>query len=619
MGANQFSGIELTMNMNLYRLIRKSLLILNLKDRHKLVAIAALQVILGFLDLIGVALVGILGSLTVTGVQSKSPTGKIWSVLQFLGLDNKTFQFQVGIIGILAATTLISRTLFSAYFTRKILRFLSFRCASVSQELISKVLSQNVLHIQGTTSQELLFTVTSGVNTVIMGILGSSVSLLADLSLLIIMISGLFIVEPVLAVSSLVFFGGIGLLLYKMMHFRAHTLGYTDSLLNIQSNEKITEVIHAYREVLVRNRIGFYAGEIGKLRQSLASTQAELAFMPNVSKYVIETAMIVSAILVSAWEFSTQDATRAISILTLFLATGARIVPAVLRLQQGSLQLKGSTGSGEKTLVLVDRLQGIVPVNLAISPFSTDHEDFSGEIEIENLKFTYSQESDHSVDDVSISIPHGSVVSIVGPSGAGKSTLVDLLLGVLEPSSGKVSLSGIKPRAAISKWPGAIAYVPQDIEVFSGSLRDNILLGFINSDVPEELCWEALEIAQLQEFVKKLPDQLDSMVGDRGTNLSGGQRQRLGIARALITRPRLLVLDEATSALDGETELNIGEALNSLRKKVTIIMIAHRLSTVRKSDIVIYMDNGRAISIGTFEEVRAKVPNFDRQASLLGL
>ena len=607
------------MKKNLYQLIGKSFSVLKPKDRRKLLAIAALQVFLGFLDLIGVALVGILGSLTVTGVQSKSPSGKIWSVLQFLGLDSKPFQFQVGVIGVLAAITLIARTLFSAYFTRKVLRFLSLRCASVSEELVSKVLSQNIVHIQGTTTQELLFTVTSGVNTVIMGILGSTVSLLSDLSLLVIMISGLFIVEPVLAISSLIFFGGIGLLLYKMMHFRAHTLGYTDSLLNIQSNEKISEVIHAYREVLVRNRIGYYASEIGKLRQALASTQAELAFMPNVSKYVIETAMIVSAILVSAWEFSTQDATRAISILTLFLATGARIVPAILRLQQGSLQLRGSTGSGDKTLMLVDRLREIVPAKMTVSAFSTSHEDFSGEINIENLKFSYSPDSAYSVDDITISIPHGSVVSIVGPSGAGKSTLVDLILGVLEPLSGKVTISGANPRIAISRWPGAIAYVPQDIQVFSGSLKDNILLGFVNSDVPDELCWEALEIAQIQEFVTQLPNQLDSPVGDRGTNLSGGQRQRLGIARALITRPKLLVLDEATSALDGETEQNIGQALNALRKKATIIMIAHRLSTVRRSDLVIYMDEGRAISMGTFEEVRTKVPNFDRQASLLGL
>jgi ABC-type multidrug transport system fused ATPase/permease subunit len=511
------------------------------------------------------------------------------------------------------------RTILSAYFTRKILRFLSFRCALVTEELVAKVLNQSLARIQGTTTQELLYTVTSGVNVIVMGILGSSAALISDLSLLIIMTSGLFIVEPTLAIASLIFFGGIGLLLYKLMHYRAHTLGYRDSLLNIQSNEKISEVILSYREVLVRNRLGYYSKEIGELRQKLAATQSELAFMPNVSKYVIETAMILSAVLVSAWLFSTQDANKAIATLTIFMATGARIVPAVLRLQQGSLQLKGSAGSGKKTLLLVNELTNLSAVHPVVPAFSVNHQDFLGGVKLKDMSFSYGGDAQFTIGQISLSVNHGSMVSIVGPSGAGKSTVVDLLLGVLVPSSGEVKIFGVSPRQAIQRWPGAIAYVPQDIQVFSGTIKENLLLGFSDHEVNESVCWDALRIAQLSDFVGELPEGLESQVGDRGTSLSGGQRQRLGIARALITKPKLIVLDEATSALDGETELNIGNALNQLKNDVTIIMIAHRLSTVRNSDVVVYMDRGKILSMGTFDHVRNNVPNFDRQASLLGL
>lgn len=607
------------MKFELHQLIRASLGILSRRDRLKLGLIVVLQVFLGFLDLVGVALVGLLGSLTVTGVQSKKPTGSIYTILETMNLEQSSFQAQVAIIGILAALALMLRTILSAYFTRKILRFLSFRCALLTEELVAKVLNQSLARIHGTTTQELLFTVTSGVNVIVMGILGSSAALVSDLSLLMIMTSGLFVVEPVLAIASLFFFGGIGLLLYKLMHFRAHTLGYRDSLLNIQSNEKISEVIHSYREVLVRNRLGYYSREIAELRQRLAVTQAELGFMPNVSKYVIETAMILSAVLVSAWLFSTQDANKAIATLTIFMATGARIVPAVLRLQQGSLQLKGSAGSGKKTLLLLSELSNLSAVEPDIPAFSVDHKNFLGDVELRELGFSYGSDTQFKVDQISFSVSHGSMVSIVGPSGAGKSTIVDLLLGVLAPTSGEVKIFGVSPRQAIQQWPGAIAYVPQDIQVFSGTIRENLLLGFAEHEVDDPACWDALRIAQLSEFVSGLPEGLRSQVGERGTSLSGGQRQRLGIARALITKPKLIVLDEATSALDGETELNIGKALNELKNNVTIIMIAHRLSTVRNSDVVVYLDKGKIISMGSFDQVRVNVPNFDRQASLLGL
>jgi ABC-type multidrug transport system fused ATPase/permease subunit len=161
--------------------------------------------------------------------------------------------------------------------------------------------------------------------------------------------------------------------------------------------------------------------------------------------------------------------------------------------------------------------------------------------------------------------------------------------------------------------------VPQDVLVSNGTIRENVAMGFPKIEATDELVWNALNIAQLDEFVRSLANGLDTPVGDRGTRISGGQRQRLGIARAMFTKPMMLVLDEATSSLDGETESNISDAIQNMRGSVTVLMIAHRLSTVRNADKVIYMDEGRVLAIGNFEEVRESVPNFDRQASLMGL
>jgi ABC-type multidrug transport system fused ATPase/permease subunit len=172
---------------------------------------------------------------------------------------------------------------------------------------------------------------------------------------------------------------------------------------------------------------------------------------------------------------------------------------------------------------------------------------------------------------------------------------------------------------AFQKCPGATAYVPQDTVIVNGNIWENIALGFDYNPEHEKYINEALKLSNLEDYVQSLPEGLFTKVGDRGHKLSGGQRQRLGIARALFTKPKLLVLDEATSSLDAQTESDITEAIKSLKGKTTIIMIAHRLSSVRNADQVIFINNGMIESIGTFEEVRKKVPNFDKQANLMGL
>lgn len=599
--------------------IARSAKALDQVDRRKILLVIVLQILLGIVDLIGVAIVGVLGALAVTGVQSGRSGSRVEWALETLNLDGLSFQSQVGVLGALATILLVSRTIFSAFFVRRTYYFLARRGAKISAHLISKVLSQSLVSLNSRTNQETLYGITTGVSTVTTGILGTTVSLVSDGSLLIVMTIGLLIVDPLMAGSTLLTFSFVGILLFKLMHKRARTLGSQNAQLSIKSNEKILEVLSSYRESVVRNRRTYYSQEIGDLRYKLANTEAELSFMPNVSKYVIESTMVLGALLISAAQFATQDAPRAVATLAVFLAAGSRIAPAVLRFQQGALLIRSSLGGASPTLDLIEEMQQIQVLDTNVDQLDLEHKGFSPKLEMSDVSFTYPNGKSAAIDNVSISANVGTSIALVGPSGAGKTTLVDILLGVLNPSNGRTLISGLPPIEAVSRWPGAIAYVPQDIFISNGTIRENVSLGYPSHEATDDLVLEALQVAQLDSFVASLPLGLDTPVGDRGARLSGGQRQRLGIARAMFTKPQLLVLDEATSALDGVTEASISESINVLKGRVTLVLIAHRLSTVLNADKLAYLSEGRVISVGTFDEVRIAVPDFDVQAKLMGL
>ncbi len=578
-----------------------------------------IQISFGLLDLAGVAIVGVLSALAITGVGSKVPGDRVLMVLRFLHLENQNLQTQAAILGLMAAAFLISKTILSIFFTRRTVFFLARRSARVSGDLTAKLLSQSLTSIHSKSMQQTLYALTLGVDSISMGVLNTFVMLISDTSLVIIMSIGLFVVDPGIAIWTLFIFISVAVILYLLLHKRALSLGKEEAGLHIQSSERILEVFNSYREIVVRNRRNFYARQIAKSRLDLANIVAERAFMPNVSKYVVEIVVVVGSLGIAGWQFATNTASHAVAVISVFLAASSRIAPAVIRLQQGSVGLKGSLGSAGPTLDLIDSLRNVNPVQDLRDDVPIDHPGFSAKIELQNVSFSYPSKMEPAVDSVSLTINKGQVVALVGPSGAGKTTLIDLILGIIEPDKGSISISGLNPLLAISKWPGAVGYVPQDVMISNGTVSENVSLGYPKENVKDNLVWPALEVAQLGTFVKSLPYQLETQVGDRGTKISGGQRQRLGIARAMFTNPQLLVLDEATSSLDGETESQISDAIHHMKGNRTVIMIAHRLSTVREADVVIYLEGGILIASGAFEEVRNKVPNFDHQAKLMGL
>lgn len=601
-------------------LYSRSLKILPRRDLARVIIVVAIQVSLSILDLIGVALIGLLGALTVNGVQSRGPTGTVANLLETFKLTELSFQQQSAILGIAAALVLVTRTIFSIVTTRRILHFLSSRGASISSSLIGKLLSQPITNINKRTSQETLYALTNGVMNITLGVIGSSVTLISDLSLLVVLFLGLLVVDPTVAVSTITLFSLIGLILYKVLHKKAQMLGESQARVTIESNERIVEIVQGYREAAVKNRKGFYAKEISKLRFALSRDLAESSFLPYIGKYVIETTVILGALAISAIQFAASDAAQAIATLSIFLAAGTRIAPAVLRMQQGGIQLKSALGSAGPTLDLIGELDHYPSIDDSFEAGPRFvYPGFTASIELRNVCYTYPNSSQRALDFVNLEISHGEFVAIVGSSGAGKSTLADLILGLLKPDQGEVLISDHQPQDAIREWSGAIAYVPQDVLIVNGTIRENIALGYPRDSISQEHIERSIEVSQLDDFVISLPKGIESRVGERGAKLSGGQRQRLGIARALYSNPKLIILDEATSALDGKTEADLSAAINRLKREVTVVMIAHRLSTVRDADKILYLDQGKAQALGNFEEVRSKVVAFDHQAKLMGL
>lgn len=602
-----------------WQTVHEAFRLLSRKDRQKLSIVTFVQITLGFLDLLGVIIIGLITIISVNGVKSL-PTGtRVNEVITYLGLNDFKFQTQVSLLATLAAVLLISRTILTMYFTRRILFYLSHRSAVISSNLIQKLLSQDLLTIQKRKSQEVLYAVTSGVDTLFLHIVGAIITLISDVFLLLILTFGLVSLDIGMTLLTITLFVSTMTILYFSVQKRINYLATSNVDLTIHGNQKILEALHSYRDLFVRNRRSFYGKEISESRLALANASAELSFIPSIGKYVIEITLVFGAILLCGIQFVLKDSAQAVTTLSVFLAATSRIAPAILRIQTALISIKSNFGAANRTLSLISDFSVENDSLDSSAPLDVIHEEFQATIELENVSFKYPGADLETIKNASLEILAGEVVAFVGPSGAGKTTIIDLILGLLKPNEGKVTISGLPPLGAINKWPGAMAYVPQDVYIIDGSIRDNVAMGFPEYEQLDELVMDALNIAQLSNVILGRESDLNFKVGENGIRLSGGQRQRLGIARALYLKPKLIILDEATSSLDSQTEVDISGAILDLRGQVTVILIAHRLSTVKNADKIVYMENGKILAIGKFDEVRRQIPNFDKQAALMGV
>ena len=599
--------------------IKKVLLLLDKKDRFKLFLVLIINTFLAFLDLIGVALIGVATAILIRGLQAQETGNQVSRLLELLNLDGLPQRSLLIIIGCSAIFFFILKTALSVYFLRKTLRYLSVRNAQISSTLLSKMFNRPVEKIFNRSIQNQIHNINSGVQTLISGVISSVVLIISDLVLLLVMLIGLFTVDPMTSLGTFLVFTGLAWLLYFLLHKRVEYLSEKNVYLSIHLNQKVSEGINSFRDLFIRGGREFYANEFRKSKMEMASYSAEMQFMPNISKYTFEVSVILGIAIVSAIQFSLFEASRAVAVISVFLAASTRIAPAIVRLQQSFMVIKSSLASSQPTFELIEELRGVTELDKAETRIDVLHLGFSPRLKIENIEFAYMGSKAITVENISLDISEGKFIAFVGPSGGGKSTLIDLVLGLLAPSAGSVTISGLTPVNAIKKWPGSIGYVPQDVFIENSTIKENICLGFNPVLVADDLVWQALQLADLSDFVKGLEGQLSYKISDAGKNLSGGQRQRLGIARALLTKPKIVIFDEATSALDAETENRVSESILKLTGECTVIFIAHRLSVVRSADMIYYIDKGKIVNQGTFEELRKLNADFNNQANFMGI
>jgi ABC-type multidrug transport system fused ATPase/permease subunit len=595
-----------------------ALRLLSKRDRRLILAVTFLQIGLGALDLVGVLVIGVVGSLSISGIASGKPGDRTSAVLEFLGIQGFGLQSQVAILGAVAAGFLVIKTMLSMFLNRRIIFFLAIRSAKISEDLILRFFALPSLKVTSMSQQEAIASLTSGVKVLLVGVLSVWINLISDLTLLIVMGVGLFLVDTSAAVGALCLFGGIAVVLHFLLQGRVRKFGQLQSKLEIASAEGISNAILGAKELTVHNRRHFVASQIVSKRFHLAKAGGSLSFLQSISKYLLELALVLGALSLAGYQFLTNSASRAVGIVAIFIAASTRITPAVLRVQQGMLGIRGSMGMAYPTINLIHELTGINRLESDARRVERKHEGFSGDVKLRNVSFRY-EDREAGILSVDLVAKAGQFIGIAGSTGSGKSTLLDVILGLKEPLSGTISISGLEPLEAFRKFPGAISYVPQEPLIIKGTVRENLAFGYDSSDFKEDDFWQVLEKAELASFVEELPLALDTPLGERGTNVSGGQRQRLGIARALITMPKILVLDESTSALDAATEANITSSVLRNRSDLTLIVVAHRLSTLLDADRIYFMEDGKVANSGSFQELKQSNLLFREQAEAMGL
>ncbi|MFS0893278.1 ABC transporter ATP-binding protein [Microbacterium sp. 179-I 3D3 NHS] len=427
----------------------------------------------------------------------------------------------------------------------------------------------------------------------------------------------LFVADPVTSIIALVYLTLVAFVVHQVVTKRALEAAVVNRDFSYRVAILMTEMMDALKELSLRNRLSDVADLVTENRSRSVRARANGSFLSIIPGFAFEAALIGGVILIGSFAFAQGGLTGALSSVALFAATGFRLIPAITGIQGGIVQAIATIPSandviGDLTAAEEDMARSTSPADtgeLAASP---------RELRLEDVRFRYPKADDDVIRGMSLEIPLGSSLGIVGPSGAGKSTLIDLILGLSQASSGSITIDGAPLGSVLRQWRGRVGYVPQKVALFDGTIAQNVALTWTD-EVDEERVLRALERAQLGSLVRSRAGGIHERIGERGVSLSGGQQQRLGIARALYTDPLVLVLDEATSSLDTKTEDEVTKSIRSLQGEVTLISVAHRLSTIKDYDRICYLDEGVIAASGRFHEVAADLPAFAEQVFLAGL
>ena len=439
-------------------------------------------------------------------------------------------------------------------------------------------------------------------------------TIVTEVAALLLITALLVIVSPLAALAAVLYFGTAFWAFSRWFQRRTQTQSKEQEDLMGDSIAQLQQSLGGLKEIRLRHDEPYRVEGFRRIRVQQQRLDRSIVFSVEYGRYYIEGAFLVGFGLIASVQLLTQGQ-AAFAGLGVMLAAGFRMLPSAGRLLSALSRYRAGTG---RLAVVIEELDGMGVERLEPSPSDGDKHRRrpSGappaRVELREITFSYLGADRPAVDNVSVTVEPGSSLGIVGSSGSGKTTTVDLICGLLTPSSGEVLIDGQDP--VVLRDAAPIGYVAQDVFLLDASVRENIV--FSEAPIDEPRLQHAVHLAQLDPWIASLPDGLDTEVGERGALVSGGQRQRIGIARALYTEPVLLIMDEATSALDVETEAALTSAIAQLERAVTLVVIAHRLSTVRGCDQILVLSDGEAVGLGSYDNLATEHAMFARWASL---
>ena len=605
--------------MDVIRIINRALRLLDTNTRKRIRLLAVGSILLSTLDLVGILL--LVPLLAYLG-QGTLPDDRASVFIADL-LETTSPERTALVLAGAAAVLFLVKSVCSVVLLWMQAGALNKAVVELGQRLMRAFVTAPWLSQQKMSSAGLIRTAAPGgsLYAAVNVVAGSTLGILGDAAVFVAVFAALMIVSPVLALSGVVYLLLVGFLYAQVIR---GTLSRRGQLIQEDSKRVSTTILNTVggiRELTIRGSSEGYVSLYASQFWSLLKSMRVISVAASGTRYLLESVMIGGVALLILTTVALGSGRTALVSIGVLLAAGIRVLPALSNI----VVLTNQVRANEPAVAVVEFELNELEVDPATwvnasAGIAEEHVeggyDLSGAVTFQGVSFFYPGREHPALEDVSFSLTAGESVGVVGGSGAGKSTLVDLLLGLIEPTSGEVLVDGQPLESELANWWPIVGYVPQDVFLFDGTIAQNIVLGNPGEGIDADRLSNALVNAHLGAFVDGVDGGVHAEIGERGVQLSGGQRQRIGIARALYRRPRVLVLDEATSALDNETERLVADALNSLHGMTTSFVIAHRLSTVRSCDRIIYLEAGRIVGIGSFDELQEKCSGFARLVAL---
>lgn len=580
------------------KIFKSIVAILTPQERKRGVVVLGMAIVLGFLETAGVA--SIMPFLAVAGnpemVERMRPLSSLYDTLGFTSINSFLLALGAAAVGMLVVTSA-----FKLLTNWVQLRWVSMRRHSISHRLLGAFLDRPYEFFLGRNSADISKGILSETNEVINQVLKPGIEMISNAIIAIVLIAFLVYMNPLMAAAVAGVLGSGYVVTYLAIRGATLRQGRERVTANRERFKVVNEAFGGIKEVKLRSLERFYLKRFDPPSKAYAHTQSTNAIVSQVPKYFIEAIAFGSVIGITLHLLATRgELGYVLPILGAYALAGYRLLPALQNVYRGMVTVRFGVGALES---LVDDLgRASQPARKTGVPAPLE---FRHSIRLDTVSFSYPGAEKPAIPGLSLEIPVNTTVGFVGHTGAGKSTVVDIVLGLLKPTTGDVYIDGNRlDDSTVGAWQKIVGYVPQAIYLSDESIAANIAFGVPPEQVDHAAVERAARAAQLHDFIEELPEGYATPIGERGVRLSGGQRQRIGIARALYSDPRVLVLDEGTSALDNVTEAAVMDAVKALSHRKTIILIAHRLSTLRDCDQIFVLEAGQLKGRGTLDELR---------------